>query len=172
MMLCSFGFCIAWYSSLKAIHHSQKAIILHSDLHKNKLVKFVFSKTYFDRNTRFTFNDDEEEFEYNKQMYDVVTKKIINDSVYVTCISDTQEENLRDFAMAQILRRGDPATGRELPLFKFRLDHYTNSFQTIFSILLTKKSTKRFIEYNKGKLGSPYIHVSLPPPRTMVSLNT
>ena len=169
MLLCSFGFCIAWYASLHAIHDSQKVIILHSGLHKDKLVKIVFSQTDFDRNIHFTFNDEEGEFEYNNQMYDVVTKKIINDSVYVTCISDTQEENLRDFAMAQILRSGDSATGRELPLFKFRLDRYTNSFRSIFSFSITKESTKRFINYNTGKLNSPYIHVSLPPPRITIS---
>jgi hypothetical protein len=169
MLLCSYGFYIAWYASLQAIHNSQKAIMLHSDLHKNKLVKLVFSKNDFEKNTRFTFDDDDkEEFEYNKQMYDVAAKKIINDSIYVTCISDTQEENLRDVAMAQILSGDSSASGKELPIFKFRLDHYTNSFQTISSYFFIKKNTKRFIKHTR-KPGSPYIYVSSPPPWIVIS---
>lgn len=164
MILCCYGFSVAWYASLYAVHCSQKEIISRSDLHKNKLVELTFSKADFESNAQFTFDDDEDEFEYNKQMYDVVQKKIANDSVYVTCISDTEEENLRDFAMAHILSREDNAPGKELPIFKFRPDQYTNGFQTNFSCDVANQDRKRFIKYNTGKPDSPYIHVSSPPP--------
>ncbi len=124
----------------------------------------MFSKTDFERNARFTFDDDEDEFEYDKQMYDVVQKEIANDSVYVTCILDSEEENLRDFAMAQILSREDNASNKELPIFKFRPDQYTNGFQTDFSYDVAKQDGKSFIKYNTRKPASPYIHVSSPPP--------
>jgi len=166
-MLCCYGFSIVWYASLYAVHNSQKEIISRADLHKHKLVSFVFSKSDFQRNPRFTF-DDEDEFEYNKQMYDVVKKKITNDSVYVTCISDTEEKNLRDFAMVQILTGQENAAGKELPIFKFRLDHYTNSFQTNFSYDVAKQNKKRFVNYNTEKSNSPYIHVSSPPPWRLI----
>lgn len=164
MILCCYGFSIAWYASLYAVHSSQKEIISRSDLHKNKLVELVFSKTDFERHTRFTFDDDEDEFAYNKQMYDVARKRITNDSIYVTCILDDEEENLRDFAMAQILSREDNASGKELPIFKFRPDQYTNRFQNDFSYDVAKQDRKLFIKYNPGRPASPYIHVSSPPP--------
>lgn len=163
MLLCGSGFYIAWYMSLQSVRHSQKNLIATSTFKSDKVVSFVFAKKDFQKNEEVIFND-EDEFEYNNQMYDVINKKIVGDSIYISCISDKQEDNLRDVAITQILNASDNSTGKQLPIFNFRLDHYTNNLFNNESFFL-KSFMHFYIKYNDSKLVAPFLAIFSPPPR-------
>jgi hypothetical protein len=163
MMLCGSGFYISWYISLHSVQNSQRTIISNSAFNRSKVVQFIFSKNDLKKNTDFTF-DGENEFEYKNQMYDVISRKNIGDSIYIICISDTEEDNLRDIAMSQIMSSGNNTTGKELPIFKFHLDRYTNDFKNINAGFLIKLTSNSYRQHKAGKLISPYLNTSSPPP--------
>lgn len=166
-MLCSSGFYISWYVSLQSIRDSQREAVNNSNFHKGKIINFVFSRTSIEQNRELNF-ENADEFEYNNCMYDVINKKTVGDSIYVTCISDTEEDNLKDVAIAQILRTGNNSTGKELPILKFRIDHYTNDLKNIsccsvgIDIFQTYKNAASLI------LPAPYLNISSPPPWSCV----
>lgn len=169
MMLCGSGFYVAWYMSLQSIRNSQKAILSHSSFSKNIVVKFVFTKNDLKNNSDVIFDEDDSiEFEYKKQMYDVISRKEVGDHIYITCISDAQEDNLRDFAISQIMNNGNNTTGKELPIFKFRLDHFTHNFTGAFTLFSMNVVACSHHDYTVGKLIAPYLNISSPPPWALV----
>jgi hypothetical protein len=163
MMLCSSGFYVAWYISLQFVRNSQKAIIAGSGYHKDKLARFVLAKKDFKTNSELDFND-ENEFEYKSQMYDVIDQKAIGDSVYINCISDTEEDNLKNIALHQIIRSGNNTSGRELPILNFRLDHYTNVLKTEPANFPEGTIGNLFKNNNCAILSAPHLTVFPPPP--------
>ena len=113
MVLCGSGFYIAWYLSLQSIRNSQRAIISNTTFDSERIVKFAFSKSDFKQILILVFDDDgENEFEYKQQMYDVINKKNKGDSIYITCISDKDEDHLNEMFIAQILETGNNASGK------------------------------------------------------------
>lgn len=169
MMLFGNGFYIAWHASLHAIHKSQKAILANSNINKNKLVEFVFSKSDLKKNIHFSFDDDDEnEFEFDGRMYDIVSQQTIGDSIHISTISDKEEDNLRDVAMCQILQGEKNTTGRDLPVFKIRLDHFTNDFKKTAFGFFPGNNLQEFIKHKSPKLTCPYYDISAPPPRFMI----
>ncbi len=166
MLLCGSGFYIAWRISLQSIHNSQRTVILNSTFNQNKVVSFVFSKKDFQTNTDFSFDgDDENEFEFKGQMYDIINQKNFGDSIYISCISDNEEDNLRDFAMAQILNNNNNTSEKKLPILNFRLDHFTNNFETINNLfLIQQQKVPTYKRHNSGSLPITYLSTSSPPP--------
>lgn len=151
--------------SLQSIRNSQKAILSHSSFSKNKVIKFVFTKNDLKNNSDVFFDEDNSnEFQYEKQMYDVISRKEVGDHIYITCISDTEEDNLRDFAMSQILNNDNNNTGKELPIFKFRLDHFTHNFKNTFTVFSTNVEACSHDDHTVEKLIVPYLNITSPPP--------
>jgi hypothetical protein len=163
MMLCSSGFYVAWYVSLQFVRNSQKTIIARSDFNKDKIVRFVLAKKDFKTNSELAFDNDDE-FEYKNQMYDVIDQKTIGDSVYINCISDTEEDNLKNIALHEIIRSGNNTSGRELPILNFRLDHYTNVLKTEPSDFPQSIVICFFKNHNCNTLPTPNLNISPPPP--------
>jgi hypothetical protein len=163
-ILCTGGFYIAWFASLQAVHNSQKSLIAHSIYSQDKMIKFTMAKNDFETNDEFHF-EDENEFEFKNQMYDVISKRIINDSIYLFCISDSEEDNLKNIAISYILQTGNNNTGRELPILKFRIDHYTNDIKNAFVNMVQKDFIDHYLHDKCIILPDPYHHISAPPPR-------
>ena len=164
-MLCGSGFYVAWYIGLQSIRNSQKAVLSHPSFSKIKVVKFVFSKDDLKNNSDVVFDeDDSNEFEYKKQMYDIISRHEVGDRIYITCISDTEEDNLRDFAMSQIMNSGNNTTGKELPIFKFRLDHFTHNFKNVFTVFSMNAIACSHHDYTVEKLITSYLNIPSPPP--------
>lgn len=163
MILCTSGFYVAWYISLQFVRGSQKTIIARSDYHKDNIVRFVLAKKDFKINSELNFHD-ENEFEYKNQMYDVIDQITIGDSVYINCISDTEEDNLKNIALHQIIRSGNNKSGRELPILNFRLDHYTNVLKTEIANFPKGTISGFFKNHNCSNLPTPCLTVFPPPP--------
>jgi hypothetical protein len=165
MMLCGSGFYIAWYISLQSVRNSQRAIISNSTFHNDRVMKFVFSKADVKNNPDLVFDDDgENEFEYKHQMYDVINKSTIGGTIYFTCISDKDEDQLNDIFISRILETGN-TNGKQLPILKFRIDHYTNDIKNKNVFLSMGNRLNHFyVTYDAGKLLTPYLNTSSPPP--------
>lgn len=164
-MVCGSGFYIGWYAGLHAIHKSQKAIIANSNLNKKKLVEFVVSKSGFKKTFDSFFDNDENEFEFDGRMYDVVSQKIIGDSIHISAISDTEEDNLRELAVCYIVQGKKNTTGRDLPLVKFRLDLFANDLQISIHGFSPLYNLPKFRHGKAPGLICPYFDISAPPPR-------
>lgn len=163
MILCTSGFYVAWYISLQFVRSSQKTIIARSDYNQEKIVRFVLAKKDLKINSELDFHD-EDEFEYKNQMYDVIDQIIIGDSVYITSISDTEEDNLKNIALHQIIRSGNNTSGRELPILNFRLDHYTNVLKTETANFHKRTHPVFFKNHNCIIPPTPQLALSPPPP--------
>lgn len=64
--------------------------------------------------------EDEDEFHYRDNMYDVITKKIVGDKLFITCINDDKEEELIDryidIAKKENNKPGNASSGMQLML--------------------------------------------------------
>ncbi len=167
MVLCGSGFYVAWYLSLQSIRDSQRALIANTTFDNERIVKFAFSKADLKANPELSFDDDgENEFEYKQQMYDVINQKDIGDSIYFTCISDKDEDNLNEMFIAQVLEAGNNPTGKQLPILKFRLDHFINDTNNANDFFRTNVDLKtRYKTCNVNNLPSPSLAISSPPPK-------
>lgn len=171
MMLCGSGFYVAWYLSLQSIRDSQRALILSAGFDNNRIIKFAFSKSDLKTNLDLVFDDDdgENEFEYKQQMFDVISKESKGDTVYLACISDKDEDHLNEMFISQMLETGNNSNGKQLPIFKFRLDHFTNEIKNTSIVFRTNGDLKsRYKTCNVNNLPSPYLTISSPPPKNIV----
>lgn len=165
MMLCSSGFYIAWHISLQSVRYSQRAIISNSVFNKDKVIEFVISLNDTKKNTGFTYEDeDENEFEYKGQMYDIISKKTSGDSIYINCISDKEEDHLKDVAIHQIIKAENNTSGNQLPILKFSLDQFIHNFNNNNIVFFIEKNAQFYKKYNTGNLSSPYLNTVSPPP--------
>lgn len=162
-MLCSSGFYVSWYVSLQCIRNSQKEVITNSDYQKDKIINFVVSKQDLENNADISF-DSQNEFEYKDLMYDVINKKVIGDSVYINCISDNEEDNLKNIVFSQILKTGNNNTGRELPILKFHLDHYTLHTKSNSFASSSRETGQHYQKRKCDILPAPYLNIASPPP--------
>ncbi len=149
--------------------HSRFAtgIIANAGFDNDRIIKFAFSKSDSKTNPDLIFDDDdgEKEFEFKQKMYDVINQINIGDSIYFSCISDNDEDNLNEMLIAQILETGNNPIGKQLPIFKFRLDHFTNETKKSSVVFRTNGSLKSsYKTCNIINLPSPYLAISSPPP--------
>ena len=163
MMLCSNGFYIAWHISLQSVRYSQRAIISNSVFNKDKVIEFVFSINDAKKNKDF-IDEDENEFEYKGQMYDVISQKISGDSIYIICISDKEEDHLKDVAARQVIKTETNTTGNQLPLLKFSLDQFIHNFNNNNITFFLEKNARSYKKYKTGNLPLPYCNTASPPP--------
>jgi len=170
MMLCGSGFYVAWYLSLQSIRDSQRAIISNTGFDNDRIMKFAFSKSDITTNPNLVFDDDgENEFEYKQQMYDVINKKDIGDTIYFVCISDKDEDHLNEMFIAQILETGNNTSGKQLPILKIRLDHFTNDTKNTSALFRINGNWRiAYKTYDINNLPSPYLSISSPPPKNLV----
>jgi hypothetical protein len=111
----------------------------------------------------FKFVEEEKEFVYKNKMYDVVERKTINDTIYLKCINDIQEEELfasLDQQIKQTLENSIPVKQKSLHLVQNIIkDGVITNKININSSIITKV---QFAEISE----STYItfHVVLTPP--------
>ena len=163
LTLCTAGFFIAWHISLQNIRISQKSAILQIGIHKDRIVKFVISKDKLNQENQFSFNGDNE-LQYQGQMYDVIDKTTIGDSIVINCISDKKEDELIQLVFSELVNKNDNSTGKELPIFKLKLDHFNNQSSYFFPVNITNNQHNFFLPPDHVLLPQPFLNVSSPPP--------
>lgn len=105
------------------------------------------------------------EFEFNKQMYDIVSKEIKGDTTYYWCWLDHAETRLNkqlDDLVAGILGKNPQNRERQKNLLEYLKKLYCVSYSATFSKLTSTLITS----YDKVDKCSVFYHVPpVPPPR-------
>ncbi len=163
MMLCSSGFYIAFYLSLQSIKHTQRQIILSSDLKDKYIFEFSFSKEEANSSGDFSFVE-KDEIKFKGKMYDIVTLHSTADSFYIKCIVDENEEYMKELASNAIIKQQTAKNERSLSFLQLRLGFFTiNSFDPFVKTFSIQKA----VAYNcflPGELSKPDINIPSPPP--------
>jgi hypothetical protein len=163
MILCSSGFYIAFHISLQSIKHTQRQIILSSDLKNKFIFEFAFSKdasTYKRQGISFIERD---EIKYKGKMYDIVSQHDTTDSIFVKCISDEQEDYTIALSQNELIKNQNAKNEKDLSILKFNLGVYTFPDTGIPKFSLNKETLSHQF-FHPGKLLFTIINVPSPPP--------
>ena len=164
MILCSSGFFIAFQISLRSIKHTQRQIILSSDLRDKFIFEFAFAKdvsTYHQQGISFIEKD---EIKYKGKMYDIVSQHQAGDSIFIKCINDEQEDYTIALSENKLVKDQQARNEKNLSLLKFNLDVYTTITDIKALLSLSKEETMQYHFPAKDKLLFPIINVPSPPP--------
>jgi hypothetical protein len=161
MLLCGSGFYISWYISVQCIYNSQRNLISSQAYKKQNVVEFAFSVCKTKNNPDIVFDDDE--MEYRQEMYDIINIRRSGDSIYLNCIADRNEDNLKQIIASQMFSSTNDIS-KQLPISHFRLDNYINlksncAGTVIFAI------RNYYISFTSGILPVYYVSTPSPPPR-------
>lgn len=110
------------YTWLQQRKHAVKKEVkwkMISGINKKELVFFKFSEKEITSKLRWKHS---KEFEYNHQMYDVVEKKTIKDSVYLWCWWDHKETKLNkqlDSLLVNVFQNDSKAKENQEKVFSF-----------------------------------------------------
>lgn len=135
-------------------------------LDKKELVHFAFSKKDVETKLRWEHS---KEFEYQHQMYDVVKKKIVNDSVHLWCWWDFEETKLNKQLQSLLtvaFQNDSKTTQKKEQAFGFyKLLYFQNEFSWQPFVETQVKRVSFAIE--NGYQSVPSI-ISLPPPEVSI----
>jgi len=71
--------------------------------------------------------------------------------------------------IAQILETGNNTSGKQLPILKIRLDHFTNDTKNTSALFRINGNWRiPYKTYDINNLPSPYLSISSPPPKNLV----
>ena len=97
-MILSFLFNAAGYLLIYSVLQSHLKQVAEEKISisklENRAITLAFSKTDINNGLSQLRFIDEKEFSYKGKMYDIITKKNVNDSVYFKCFSDIDEDEL------------------------------------------------------------------------------
>lgn len=164
MILCSSGFYIAFHISLQSIKHTQRQIILSSDLKNKFIFEFGFSKdasTYKRQGISFI---ERNEIKYKGKMYDIVRQYDTPDSIFLKCISDEQEDYTIALSQNELIKNQNAKNEKDLSILKFNLGVYTFNSDTEIPKIFLNKETLSHQFFHLGKLLFTIINVPSPPP--------
>ena len=164
MLLCSSGFYIAFYISLQSIKHSQKQIILSSDLKNKFVLEFSFSKSDLQKSNNGLSYEEKNEINYKGKMYDIISQQYKGDNLIIRCISDKDEDYTLALADNQNIKAQREKSSQELSSLKLRLGVYTFNDDINFLNNQDKTFTEFFARFNPGKLMCPNLNIPSPPP--------
>ncbi|HLP64040.1 hypothetical protein [Flavobacterium sp.] len=136
-------------------------------LDKKELVYFAFSQKDIESKLRWEHS---KEFEYKHQMYDVVEKKITNDSVHLWCWWDFEETKLNKQlqSLLTVAFQNDTKTTqkREQTFGFYKLLYFQPEFSWepfVYSSVRILSNYKKIIYQSIPSL------ISLPPPKVSIS---
>lgn len=129
MLICSCGLLISYHLNLYSIHLHQREIILHSVSFDSKILTFAFPKDYHNNKDYDLEFEGEDEMMLDGKMYDIIAEHASHDSIFVKCISDENEDEVRAEAGRQIEANTGTSTHENSPGIKFNpgvyIDHLT-----------------------------------------------
>ncbi len=164
MILCSSGLYISYRLSLFSIRQHQKEVILHSEIFKGRVFEFSFSSNYIhDKNIDLVFVEDDE-IMFNGKMYDIISKDKSADSIFIKCIADKIEDEIREEANNQINNTEGTTTQKNFSAFKFNPGPFTIQLETMNPLLVSKNKSASFLFSKNDKPVAQYLNVASPPP--------
>ena len=137
---------------------------MHSENLKDRIVTFSFPLNFDkDKNVDFRFVEDDEVM-FEGKMYDIVKQYKTTDSIFIKCIPDEIENDIRSKAANEINDIGGATTQRNFSFIKFNPEPFTitNGFWKFHSIL--NRCSLLFLFSGYCKPATYYINVPSPPP--------
>lgn len=151
----------------QAKYKSDIVNIMMNGRSNSDLITFKFKKNDFKKNTNQMQWTDDEEFMYNKIMYDVINKKVIDDIIYLSCIQDDNETVLYSYfnEFLDNLSEEDPDKLKDITSINIFLSQlYSNSISSEdVSVLELNKNHFANLTTNTLEREEPLI---TPPPRS------
>lgn len=135
---------------------------------KSELVFFKFSKVDAESKLEWEHN---KEFEYNHEMYDVVEKKVVNDSIYLWCWWDYKETQLNkklDKLLAGVYENDSESKEKQDLVNKFYKSIYFESVFSWFPFIDKYRNTKVSSHFDFYQ--SLYSNSEVPPPNSFLNL--
>lgn len=163
MLLCGSGFYISWYISVQCIYNSRRSLISSDTYKKQNVAAFAFSVRETKNNPQIVFDDDE--MEYHQAMYDIINIRRSADSIYITCIADTDEDNLKQLIASELFSTTNDIN-KQLPISYFHLDSYIHLRNIFDTHSINYVIRNYYISFIPGILPVHYISCPSPPPRT------
>lgn len=164
MILCSSGLFISYQLSLHNIHLQQRKIILHSDIFKDRIINFSFQKFCGKQKQNDLVFVEEDEIMYDGKMYDIIERSESNDSIFIKCIPDKIEDDIRAEASNQLQKNDGAATQKNFSAFKFNPGPFVAVTVIKCYADLFKSTTELFPFENSEKLIDAFINIPSPPP--------
>jgi DNA gyrase/topoisomerase IV subunit A len=164
MILCSSGFFIAFQISLRSIKHTQRQIILSSDLKDKFIFEFAFAKKVSKNQHQDISFVEKDEIRYRGKMYDIISQHEKGDSIFIKCINDEQEDYTIALSENNLVKDQQARNEKNLSLLKFNLDVYTSISDKRSLLSFSIKQTIKYHFPAKEKLLFPIINVPSPPP--------
>lgn len=139
----------------KVNHKSYMAGEIDRGIHQNKQIVFKFEKMdYENRSSKMDWKD-KDEFRMNGGMYDIIKKEVMNDSVYLYCILDSEESRL--YSLLDKLIEDDSEKSDD----ENRLNNYFSHF---YSCSSGQSSITNYYSHNQyfDCITSSLLYVELP----------
>lgn len=164
MILCSSGLFISYKLSLHNIHLRQREIILHSDIFKNRVVHFTFPRNHQTQQDNDLVFVEDDEIMFNGKMYDIIEQLQTNDSVFIKCIPDKIEDDIRAEASNQLDKNDGANTQKNFSGFKFNAGPFIVVTEVTHYFNFLKTATELFPVENPEKLVAAFLNIPSPPP--------
>ncbi len=168
MVLCSCGLFISYKLSLHNIRLHQRETILQSANFKNGIVTFSFPVNYRDNKVYDIVYVEEDEIMFNGKMYDIINEHLSADSIFIKCIPDKIEDEVRNEASRHIYKGDGISTQKNSLVIKFNPGPFTFTLACEDKDFTIKKNSKYFRWFYADKHHTSYHDVPSPPPRPLV----
>ncbi len=166
MILCSAGLYISYKLTLHNIHLRQREVILHSDIFKHWVVQFSFPTNYSQNKDVDLVFVEKDEIMFDGKMYDIVDQYQSADSIFIKCIPDKIEDDVRDAVNNQIDNTEGATTQKNFSAFKFNPGPFTSGSETGNLYLIPNSGSPIFLSLDDAKPEESYVNVPSPPPWT------
>jgi hypothetical protein len=156
-----------WFQQRKQAVKKEVKWKMIAGIDKKELVFFKFSEKEITSKLRWEHS---KEFEYNHEMYDVVEKKTIKDSVYLWCWWDFKETKLNkqlQSLLANVFQNDSKTKEKQEKVFSFYKLLYCQpvfSWQSFTETFFLKEISSKKLFYK-----SLPIFILLPPPKFQLS---
>lgn len=139
-------------------------MILHSDNLKDRIVTFSFPLNFSkNKNIDFRFVEDDE-IMFEGKMYDIVSQYKSTDSIFIKCIPDKIEDDIRSEAANHVSDTGGATTQQNFSFTKFNPEPFTIAGGLAKFRFILNRSSLLFLFSNDCKPATCYLNVASPPP--------
>ncbi len=109
--------------------------------------------------------EEEDEVMFNGKMYDIISRQSSTDSLFLKCIPDHGEDEIRDLASNVIFSSdGKTASQKENTLIKFNPGLFTTFAREYNSGFFEINKPPYYLTYIIKKIPVPYQNIPSPPP--------
>ena len=161
---------IAFYSMLSFVVFKMQQFAIYREV-KNlvktnvddcKLVHFQLLEQDY---KRLDWEKPDKEFKLNNKMYDVIKFEKVNDTIYLSCINDVQEENLIENYLSQNNHHLNPnkSKSKNIKTITSKISYFISNESRIKKLFVDRNNI--LFTSTENQLVTGFISIQTPPPR-------